>query len=47
VQTLKNRNDFNGLEESFKSKAGIRKKKLTEINSPAVGATAAPVGDAK
>src|SRR3970040_2874068 len=39
---------FNSLEESLKkTKAGIAvKAKLTEINSPAVGATA-PVGDAK
>ncbi|WP_016989500.1 DUF4369 domain-containing protein [Flavobacterium sp. ACAM 123] len=39
---------FNGLEESLKStKAGIAvKTKLTEMNTPAVRATAAPVGDA-
>jgi hypothetical protein len=40
---------FNSLEESLKNtKAGKSvKTKLTEINSPAVGATSAPVGDAK
>jgi hypothetical protein len=46
VQTLKNRNNFNGLDESLKAlKLESVKTKLTEINSPAVGATAAPVGD--
>jgi hypothetical protein len=41
----KDRNNFNGLDESLKNtKAGKSvKTKLTEINS-AVGATAAPVG---
>jgi len=40
---------FNSLEESLKNtKAGKSvKTKLTEVNSPAVGATAAPMGDAK
>lgn len=40
---------FNSLEEPLKkTKAGIAvKAKLTEVNSPAVGATAAPMGDAK
>lgn len=40
---------YNSLEESLKNtKAGKTvKAKLTEINSPAVGANAAPVGDAK
>ena len=40
---------FNSLEESLKnSKAGKAvKTKLSEINTPAVGASAAPVGDAK
>jgi hypothetical protein len=43
VQTLKDRNNFNGLDESLKYESWkIRKTKLTEINS-AVGATAAPV----
>lgn len=40
---------FKGLEESIKNtKAGIAvKAKLSEINTPTVDATAAPVGDAK
>jgi hypothetical protein len=40
---------FNSLDESLKNtKAGKSvKTRLTEINSPAVGASAAPVGDAK
>jgi thiol-disulfide isomerase/thioredoxin len=34
VQTLKDRNNFNGLDESLKYESWkIRKKKLTEINS--------------
>ncbi|MFT5250932.1 MAG: hypothetical protein ACI93P_002675 [bacterium] len=47
--TKKTETIFNSLEESLKkTKAGVAvKAKITEINSPTIGANAAPVGDAK
>jgi hypothetical protein len=47
VQTLKDRNNFNGLDESLKIRAGKSVKQNLLKSIPAVGATAAPVGDAK
>jgi hypothetical protein len=46
VQTLKDRNNFNGLDESLKKYESWKIRKNKE-SIPAVGATAAPVGDDK
>jgi hypothetical protein len=45
VQTLKDRNNFNGLDESLKNESGKSVKQNLLKSIPAVGATAAPVDD--